>query len=62
VIWLVTNIHGLQCVSRGDTEAEAIEGAKAWFASNVVYVGPGLPPAPDPRFAAVGLRAQLVLL
>jgi hypothetical protein len=55
--WQVANALGRWVLARGNTEAEAIENARPMFASNVIYVGPGLPAAPDPAFAQVGMRA-----
>ena len=58
--WQVANAHGRWVLARGHTEAEAIDNARSIFASNVIYVGPGLPAAPDPAFAQVGMRAFLL--
>ena len=55
--WQVANAHGRWVLARGNTEAEAIENARPMFASNVIYVAHGLPAAPDPAFAQVGMRA-----
>lgn len=60
MIYMVFNAHGASCMAEGDGEAEAIENARPMFASNVVFVGRYSPPAPDPHFAQVGMRAMLL--
>jgi hypothetical protein len=60
MIYQVFNAHGANCMAEGDSEAEAIENARPMFASNVIFVGRYSPPAPNPLFAQVGMRAMLL--